>query len=150
MRKRMMPTTLVAVVTVVLVVIASTATGVVASRSASPRTCAFELRIGDVLPFTGDLAAYGANMDRAVKQAIVLQNAALKKAGLTRASVRLVGSEDGQTQASAGLRQLATHPRHSRSGHRNRALPHPGARKCPEGTAARPGGARPPTRHRNA
>jgi ABC-type branched-subunit amino acid transport system substrate-binding protein len=72
MRKRMMPTTLVAV-TAVLVVIASTATGALASRTASPRTCAFELRIGDVLPFTGDLAAYGGNMDRAVKQAIVLR-----------------------------------------------------------------------------
>ena len=56
-----------------------------------------------MLPFTGDLAAYGANLDRAVKQAVVLQNAALKKAGLTRASVRLVGSEDGQTQASASV-----------------------------------------------
>ena len=44
-----------------------------------------------------------ANLDRAVKQAVVLQNAALKKAGLTRASVRLVGSEDGQTQASASV-----------------------------------------------
>jgi ABC-type branched-subunit amino acid transport system substrate-binding protein len=101
MRKRIMPTKLAAVVAVALAAIASTASGAVASHTASPRTCAFELRIGNVLPFTGDLAAYGANMDRAVKQAIVLQNAALKKAGLTRASVRLVGSEDGQTQASA-------------------------------------------------
>ena len=86
-----------------LAAIAATATGATASRSAAPRSCAFELRIGDVLPFTGDLAAYGANLDRAVKQAVVLQNAALKKAGLTRASVKLVGSEDGQTQASASV-----------------------------------------------
>ncbi len=86
-----------------LAAIAASATGATASRSAAPRNCAFELRLGDVLPFTGDLAAYGANLDRAVKQAVVLQNAALKKAGLTRASVRLVGSEDGQTQASASV-----------------------------------------------
>ena len=86
-----------------LAAIAATATGATASHSAAPRSCAFELRIGDVLPFTGDLAAYGANLDRAVKQAVVLQNAALKKAGLTRASVKLVGSEDGQTQASASV-----------------------------------------------
>ena len=75
------------------------------SRSAAaPKNCAFTLRIGDVLPFTGDLAAYGANLDRAVKQAIVLQNAALKADGLSKSiQVTLVGSEDGQTQASASV-----------------------------------------------
>ena len=67
----------------VLAAVAATATGATDSRSAAPRNCAFQLRIGDVLPFTGDLAAYGANLDRAVKQAVVLQNAALKKAGLS-------------------------------------------------------------------
>ena len=92
-----------------LAAIAPTATGATASGSAAPRSCAFELRIGDVLPFTGDLAAYGANLDRAVKQAVVLQNAALKKAGLTRASVKLVGSEDGQTQASASVDSKTCH-----------------------------------------
>jgi branched-chain amino acid transport system substrate-binding protein len=66
--------------------------------------CAFQLRIGDVLPFTGDLAAYGANLDRAVKVAVGLQNAALKQAGLSKkASVKLVGSEDGQTSATASV-----------------------------------------------
>jgi branched-chain amino acid transport system substrate-binding protein len=73
------------------------------TRSAA-RPCAFTLRIGDVLPFTGDLAAYGANLDRAVKATIALQNAALKTAGLAKQiQVRLVGSEDGQTQASASV-----------------------------------------------
>lgn len=82
-----------------------------ATASASParaggtdaRTCSFQLRVGDVLPFTGDLGAFGGNLDRAVKVAIGLQNAALKKAGATSASVKLVGSEDGQTQASASV-----------------------------------------------
>src|SRR5215471_11914373 len=88
-----------------LAAIALAAMGASASASASvaARPCAFQLRIGDVLPFTGDLAAYGANFDVAVKQAVALQNAALKKAGLTGASVTLVGSEDGQTQASASV-----------------------------------------------
>jgi len=37
------------------------------ARTAQPaKSCAFNLRIGDVLPFTGGLAAYGANLDRAV------------------------------------------------------------------------------------
>jgi branched-chain amino acid transport system substrate-binding protein len=68
------------------------------------KKCSFTLRIGDVLPFTGDLAAYGANLDRAVKIGVGLQNAALKKTGLSkRIAVKLVGSEDGQTQASASV-----------------------------------------------
>jgi branched-chain amino acid transport system substrate-binding protein len=68
------------------------------------KTCGFTLRIGDVLPFTGGLAAYGANMDRAVKIGIGLQNASLKKAGLSKTiRVSLVGSEDGQTQATASV-----------------------------------------------
>ena len=57
-----------------------------------------------MLPFTGDLAAYGANLDKAVKLAIDLQNATLKSAGVGGdISVELVGSEDGQTQASASV-----------------------------------------------
>jgi branched-chain amino acid transport system substrate-binding protein len=78
---------------------ARNARGTIAAKS-----CAFTLRIGDVLPFTGGLAAYGANLDQAVKVAIGLQNAALKKDGLASTiKVRLVGSEDGQTQAAASV-----------------------------------------------
>ena len=61
------------------------------------------MKIGDVLPFTGDLAAYGGNMDRAVKLAVDLENKSLAAAGMTGAKVELVGSEDGQTQASASV-----------------------------------------------
>ena len=43
------------------------------TRSAqASKNCGFTLRIGDVLPFTGGLAAYGANLDRAVKVGIGL------------------------------------------------------------------------------
>ena len=76
------------------------------ARTAQPaKSCAaFNLRIGDVLPFTGGLAAYGANLDRAVKVAVNLDNAALKQDGLAnRIKVTLVGSEDGQTQAAASV-----------------------------------------------
>ena len=86
-----------------LAAMAFTTTGSAAPATPTKRACNFQLRIGDVLPFTGDLAAYGANLDRAVKEAVKLQNAALEKAGLTGASVTLVGSEDGQTQASASV-----------------------------------------------
>ncbi len=72
--------------------------------AAAAKRCSFQLRIGTVLPFTGDLAAYGANLDRAVRLAVDLANAALARAGLGRqASVQLVASEDGQTQASASV-----------------------------------------------
>jgi branched-chain amino acid transport system substrate-binding protein len=94
---------LAAVAVSALAAIAFTTTGSAAPSTATKRPCSFQLRIGDVLPFTGDLAAYGANLDRAVKEAVKLQNAALAKAGLTGASVTLVGSEDGQTQASASV-----------------------------------------------
>jgi ABC-type branched-subunit amino acid transport system substrate-binding protein len=75
------------------------------TRTAQPaKKCGFTLRIGDVLPFTGGLAAYGANLDRAVKVGISLQNAALKQARLSKQiQVKLVGSEDGQTQATAAV-----------------------------------------------
>ena len=74
------------------------------TSAAAPKNCSFTLRVGDVLPFTGGLAAYGANLDRAVKVGIALQNAGLKKDGLAgQIQVKLVGSEDGQTQASASV-----------------------------------------------
>src|SRR3954452_5562244 len=78
--------------------------GAAPSANAAPKNCAFTLRVGDVLPFTGGLAAYGANLDRAVKVGIALQTAALRKDGLAKKiQVKLVGSEDGQTQASASV-----------------------------------------------
>ena len=64
---------------------------------------AFELRIGNVLPFTGDLAAYGANLDQAVKIAVALQNESLQRLKLGGISSKLVASEDGQTQAAASV-----------------------------------------------
>lgn len=89
------------------VTLAATAAAVVAataSTAAPSAGCSFTLRIGDVLPFTGGLAAYGGNMDKAVKLAIGLQNAALKKAGMSqRIKVVLVDSQDGQTQAAAAV-----------------------------------------------
>ena len=47
---------------------ALTATASTASPQAAK--CSFTLRIGTVLPFTGGLAAYGGNMDKAVRLAI--------------------------------------------------------------------------------
>jgi len=94
-----------AVVVVATAAAAATVGSAGTARTAQPaKSCAFNLRIGDVLPFTGGLAAYGANLDQAVKVAVGLDNAALKQAGLSnKIKVTLVGSEDGQTQASASV-----------------------------------------------
>jgi branched-chain amino acid transport system substrate-binding protein len=74
------------------------------ARAGSTARCSFNLRIGDVLPFTGDLAAYGGNLDKAAKLAVNVQNAALRQLGLAnRIRVRIVDSQDGQTQASASV-----------------------------------------------
>jgi len=74
------------------------------ARAATAANCSFTLKIGTVLPFTGDLAAYGGNMDKAVKLAVGLQNTALKQLGLSgKIKVQVVDSQDGQTQASASV-----------------------------------------------
>jgi ABC-type branched-subunit amino acid transport system substrate-binding protein len=73
-------------------------------RAAEGRSCNVELRIGTVLPFTGDLAAYGPNMDRAVKLAAAIQTQNLERLGLSsQISSRVIASEDGQTQARASV-----------------------------------------------
>jgi branched-chain amino acid transport system substrate-binding protein len=85
-----------------LLAVAFAATAATAAPAKS--SCAFTLKIGDVLPFTGGLAPYGGNMDKAVRLAISLQNAALAKAGLAKQiKVKLVDSQDGQTQAAASV-----------------------------------------------
>lgn len=80
---------------------ASAAAGI--DRGARQEKVAFQLRIGNVLPFTGDLAAYGANLDQAVKIAVALQNESLQRLKLSGISSKLVASEDGQTQAAASV-----------------------------------------------
>lgn len=84
--------------------VAATAPAGRAPAASTVKPCSFQLRLGTVLPFTGDLAAYGSNLDRAVRLAVDLANASLARAGLAgQASVALVASEDGQTQASASV-----------------------------------------------
>jgi branched-chain amino acid transport system substrate-binding protein len=85
-------------------VLAAAFAAAAATAAPAKSSCAFTLKIGDVLPFTGGLAPYGGNMDKAVKLAVSLQNAALAKAGLAKKiKVQLVDSQDGQTQASASV-----------------------------------------------
>ena len=77
--------------------VATTAAPARTAHVAAPaKTCSFQLRIGDVLPFTGDLAAYGANLDRAVKLGVDLQNAALER-GRPRRQSRASSSSPRRT-----------------------------------------------------
>ena len=104
--RRRGPTALAAVVIMAAIAALATSVGTAGTTRAAQQSknCAFTLRIGDVLPFTGGLAAYGANLDRAVKVGIGLDNAALKTDGLAKKiHVSLVGSEDGQTAAAASV-----------------------------------------------
>src|SRR5678816_4735849 len=68
-RRKMTAVAVVAVFAAVGALLAGTARP--APGAVTARPCSFQLRIGDVLPFTGDLAAYGANLDRGVKLAAV-------------------------------------------------------------------------------
>lgn len=89
--------------TLAMVVVAGTATGA-AKPSHPASTPSFELRIGNVLPFTGDLAPYGPGLDQAAKMAADQINASLRRLGLSdQISVAIVGSEDSQTQAAAAV-----------------------------------------------
>lgn len=104
MKRRSTLAAVAVLVAVAALVSASLARPAARVAAAHGKNCAFTLRVGDVLPFTGGLAAYGPNLDRAVKIGIGLDEAALRKDGLAKQiQVRLVGSEDGQTQASASV-----------------------------------------------
>ncbi|MGH2377175.1 MAG: ABC transporter substrate-binding protein [Candidatus Limnocylindria bacterium] len=64
----------------------------------------FELRVGNLLSFTGDLAPFGPPIDRATELAVEVITEALEAKGLSdRISVSVVASEDDQTQAAAGV-----------------------------------------------
>jgi branched-chain amino acid transport system substrate-binding protein len=75
-----------------------------ASTSAnSPKAPHFTLRVGLIFPFTGDLSTFGPSLDKAAILGATQLNKALKKDGLSGVSIKIVGSEDDQTQAVAGV-----------------------------------------------
>lgn len=90
------------------VLVAATA-GSVAARPAAGTTAAapapsFELRIGNVMAFTGQLAGFGPSLDQSAKLAVQTINETLQRNGLAnRMSVRIVGSEDDQTQVQPAV-----------------------------------------------
>lgn len=65
---------------------------------------AYELKVGNLVPFTGDLAPFGRAGDRAAKLATELINESLGRIGAAgRIKVRVVASEDTQTNQTAAV-----------------------------------------------
>ncbi len=63
----------------------------------------FDLRIGVVTSFTGDLSPFGEPIDQAARMAADIANEAVQEQGLDGVSVEIVASEDDQTEATAGV-----------------------------------------------
>jgi ABC-type branched-subunit amino acid transport system substrate-binding protein len=60
------------------------------------------LRVGNLIPFTGDLSSFGEPIDQAARIAAQVANEAAADAGVD-ASVQIVASEDTQTDATAAV-----------------------------------------------
>jgi len=87
--------------------IAIAATAAAAStRSSSTRaaTPSFQLRIGTIMPFTGDLSAVGPSLNASVQLGVDTINQTLARLGLSNSiSVDLVDSQDDQTQTQPAI-----------------------------------------------
>jgi len=71
--------------------------------AAAPGDVSFDLRIGVVTSFTGDLSAFGQPIDQAARIAAGVVQEAVERNDLSGVSVEIVASEDDQTQATAGV-----------------------------------------------
>jgi branched-chain amino acid transport system substrate-binding protein len=102
---------LVAVFVILLVALALSAAGCGGDEEEAPEGAApeapaeeisFELRVGNLVPFTGDLSPFGEPIDEAARIAAEVANEAAEEAGID-ASVEIVASEDTQTDATAAV-----------------------------------------------
>ncbi len=64
---------------------------------------AFDLRVGVITSFTGDLSAFGQPLDQAARIAADLINESIERVGIEGVSLTVAASEDDQTQATAGV-----------------------------------------------
>ena len=71
--------------------------------AAPAEAASFELRIGPVLPLTGDLASFGPSQGEAARIAAEQIQAALTAAGVTDVTVTLLPVEDDGGRAQAGV-----------------------------------------------
>lgn len=73
------------------------------ATAAAESDVSFDLRIGTVLPLTGDLAAFGPSITAATRVAVDLINETLEEEGIDGVTVELVATEDSQTQQGPGV-----------------------------------------------
>lgn len=71
--------------------------------AAAPGERSFDLRMGVVTSFTGDLSSFGRPIDESARIAAELINESLERSGVDGVTARIVASEDDQTQATAGV-----------------------------------------------
>src|SRR5918995_1591988 len=98
---------LVAVFVILLFALALSAAGCggeeEAPEEAAPaEEVSFDLKVGNLVPFTGDLSSFGEPIDEAARIAAEVANEAADEAGID-ASVEIVASEDTQTDATAAV-----------------------------------------------
>jgi ABC-type branched-subunit amino acid transport system substrate-binding protein len=70
---------------------------------AAAEDVSFDLRMGVVTSFTGDLSPFGEPIDRSARIAADLINESLERTGVGGVSVEIVATEDDQTEATAGV-----------------------------------------------
>jgi ABC-type branched-subunit amino acid transport system substrate-binding protein len=92
----------VAILTAVLVALPVAAIGCGGDEGAPGEDISVDLRVGNLVPFTGDLSPFGEPIDQAARVAAQVANEAAEEAGV-EASVRIVASEDTQTDATAAV-----------------------------------------------
>jgi ABC-type branched-subunit amino acid transport system substrate-binding protein len=104
MKKR----TVVTVLVILITALALAAAGCGGEEEEVPEAAApaeaisFDLRVGNLVPFTGDLSSFGEPIDEAARIAAEVANEAAEEAGID-ASVEIVASEDTQTDATAAV-----------------------------------------------
>lgn len=69
-----------------------------ASSAAAAKKTPFQLRVGDVMSFTGDLSGFGPSLDQGARLGADTINKAAKKVGAGKFSIKIVDSQDDQTQ----------------------------------------------------
>ena len=76
--------------------------GEAAPEEPQPEEISFDLRVGNLVPFTGDLSPFGEPIDEAARIAAEVANEAAEEAAID-ASIQVVASEDTQTDATAAV-----------------------------------------------
>ena len=78
-------------------------TGAPAETAAPVAAPEFELKLGNVMSFTGDLAPYGPPIDLGARIAADIVNESLERVGVTGVTAEIVASEDDQTDSAPGV-----------------------------------------------